>query len=112
MERLNNRMYLAEMMVEFNADGSIKLPGRLGEQKEKDILRMKNERCIRVKKEIVRHHAPKECVLRIELSAAIDDARFIRTIYDQVLARASVDMDFTISDGAVIEIRIGTDFKR
>ena len=58
-------------MVEFNPDGSIKLPEQLIRNKEENKAKLKQQRCILMKRDVVSFTAPKKCVLHIILSEAI-----------------------------------------
>ena len=60
-------------MVEFNSDGSIKLPNVLVQQKKDNEYKMKNGHCITIKKEMVSDQSPKKCMLHIELSERFTD---------------------------------------
>jgi hypothetical protein len=97
-------------MAEFNPDGSLKLPESVLRQKEANRQRMASQRCMRVKREIISHSAPKKCVLSITLSDAIRDSRFIQTILGQ--CNFKTPMKARPSDGNGFEIEIGTDFFR
>ena len=100
------------LMVEFNPDGSIKLPSSLAKKNEEDKQRMQSERCITVYKDLVSTTAPKKCILQITLSNAISDTRFIPTIYNEFKESASVPSKIKQMDEKHFEVEIGTDFRR
>ncbi|MEA2037119.1 MAG: hypothetical protein U9O94_06395 [Nanoarchaeota archaeon] len=99
-------------MVEFNPDGSIKLPGAVVRKKEENKEKLKRQRCILIRREIVNFTAPKKCVLHIILSDVISDNRFVETTYNYFKEKASVPNKFTKVNEKQFEIEIGTNFKR
>jgi len=99
-------------MVEFNEDGSLKLPEHMTRKKEQDKEKLKSQRCIQVKREVVNFSAPKKCVLTITLSEALPDNRFIETIYGYFKDKATVPHKLTKINEKQFEVEIGTDFKR
>ena len=60
-------------MVEFNPDGSLKLPGHMQENIHRKENKLKKERCIKISKEIVPSFSSKSCKLIINVSEAIND---------------------------------------
>ena len=99
-------------MIEFNTDGSLKLPAKLARKKEENDNKLKSQRCIRIKREILSFTSPKKCVLRITLSDAFQDDRFVYTLFDEFRQRASVPAKMTKINDKEFEVEIGTDFKR
>ena len=99
-------------MVEFNPDGSIKLPEQFAKIKKEHEHRMRCSRCIKVKRDMTNFTAPKKCLLNIKLSDAIDDNRFVEHIYYDFKEKASVPSKFTKINDKEFEIEIGTDFRR
>ena len=97
-------------MIEFNSDGSIKLPAKAQEQENKNQWKMKNSICIQIKKDIVSHTAPKKCMLHFSFSDKITNAKFVSVILDQFKEDAKTPMSLNISESVAIEI--GTNFKR
>lgn len=95
-------------MVEFNPDGSIKLPEQFARNNEK----LKSQRCIKIKREIVNFSAPKRCILHITLSDVITDDRFIETIYNEFKQRASVPSSLKKINEKQFDVIIETDFRR
>ena len=100
------------MKVEFNPDGSIKLPGQLSRNKEETKEKLKLRRCMKIKREMVSFSAPKKCVLHITLSDVILDNRFIDTIYGYFKDKASVPNNIKKINEKEFDIEIGTDFRR
>ena len=99
-------------MMEFNPDGSIKLPASLAKKNEDDKQRMQSQRCITVFKDLVSTKAPKKCILHITLSNGLHDSRFVETIYREFKQTASVPSKIRQIDDKNFEVEIGTDFKR
>ncbi len=100
-------------MVEFNPDGSLKLPGQILAKKEENEKKMRSQKCIKIRREVINFSAPKKCVLEITLSDAYNgDHRFINTIYGYFKNRATVPNKLTQINDKEFEIEIGTDFRR
>lgn len=99
-------------MVEFNPDGSIKLPSKFAKQAEENTNKLKSQKCIKIKREIINFTAPKKCKLNITLSQTITDNRFIDTIYNYFKQKANVPNKITKIGDRQFEIEIGTDFRR
>ncbi|MBU1201566.1 MAG: hypothetical protein KJ583_00045 [Nanoarchaeota archaeon] len=99
-------------MVEFNSDGSLKIPESLARTDEENKKKMQTQRCIKINREVLNFSAPKKCVLRITLSNTVSDNRFIDTIYGYFKKRASVPSKLTKVSEKEFEVEIGTDFRR
>lgn len=99
-------------MIEFNPDGSIKLPERLLKKEEENKLKMQCQRCIHIKRNIVRFDSPKKCLLTIKLSDAIPNNRFIQGLYNYFEGKAQVPTKLTKISEKEFEVEIGTDFRR
>ena len=76
--------------MEFNPDGSIKLPEYAVKRKQNNEFRLKQALCLQVKKEVVDFHAPKKCTLHIKLSEKIHDDAFVTNIHKRFDAYAEV----------------------
>ena len=100
------------LMAEFNPDGSIKLPGKIAKQKSENKEKLTKQKCIKIKREIISTSPPKKCVLHITLSEAITDSRFIQTIYNQFMEKASVPCSLKKINEKNFDVEIETDFKR
>jgi len=98
-------------MYEFNPDGSIKIPGVIASNIEKRELKLKKERCILVKKELV-NFSPKKCLLHIRISDAFPDSNFISSIFHSFQERADVVAKLVKINEREFDVEIGTDFKR
>jgi hypothetical protein len=99
-------------MMEFNPDGSIKLPDNMTKKKEENKEKLKKQRCICIKRKVVNYSAPKKCVLEITLSDALPNNIFISTIYNYFKEKAEVPHKLTKINEKQFEIEIGTDFRR
>ena len=99
-------------MIQFNSDGSLKLPGNVAENKEANLQRMKNTRCIHIKKEIVSFTSPKKCKLKLKLSDRITDNRFVETSYNYFLDGSEVPSKLNKINEKEFEVEIGTCFRR
>ena len=98
--------------MEFNSDGSLKLPPKMQKSLDNQNERMNSSRCIKIKKEIINFEAPKKCNLQITLSNAISDFRFVNNIYNYFLEGSTVSTKLIQIDDLNYTIEIGTDFKR
>ena len=99
-------------MIEFNPDGSLKLPGHVQQKIKENEQKMKSQRCIKIVKKVVSFDAPKKCVLKITLSNAINDIRFIDNIYGYFRESAAVPTKLIKINEREFEIEVGTDFRR
>jgi hypothetical protein len=99
-------------MIEFNPDGSIKLPQRIEEKQKENQLRMSVGHCIRVKKDVVSIKPPKKCILHITLSEKIDDNNFIFRVHDFVSQNSEVATKIEKVNEKEFRIHIDTAFRR
>lgn len=99
-------------MIEFNPDGSIKLPGQFAKQVEENKERLKSQRCIKIKKELVSFKSPKKCVLHAVLSEAFSDNRFMETIFNDFNENSSTPCKLVKIDEKHFDLEIGTEFRR
>jgi len=96
-------------MVEFNPDGSIKIPGSLAANLARKELKLKREKCILIKKEFL-DFKPKKCVLHIKVSEAFENSNFVSAIFHSLQLDTPVKL-VKINEQEY-DIEIGTDFKR
>ena len=99
-------------MIEFNPDGSIRLPEKILNQRREHRQKMQKQRAILVHKDIVSDRPPKRCILHISLSEAIDDNRFMETIYRYFQNESEVPSKFSKINEKEFEIEIGTCLRR
>ncbi|MBU0757796.1 MAG: hypothetical protein KKF44_07020 [Nanoarchaeota archaeon] len=99
-------------MIEFNPDGSLKLPGSVQRSLKEKEQKMKTQRCIKIEREIVNFTAPKKCILHLTLSDAITDNRFAENIYKDFLPMSTVLTKFFKKSENEFDVEIDTDFRR
>ncbi len=100
------------MKVEFNPDGSLKLPGHVIEAKRENQEKMLKQRCIRIKRQVVNSFAPKKCALHITLSEYFTDNGFITAIYNYFREKAEVPTKLIKINDREFDVEVETDFKR
>ena len=99
-------------MIGFNPDGSLKLPGHMQKRRQANEEKLKNQRCIKVKRKVINFDAPKKCMLHIQISDKIDDVRFIDTIYRFFKDNSTTPSKINKVSDKEFEVEIGTDFRR
>ncbi|MBW2965081.1 hypothetical protein KY363_06495 [Candidatus Woesearchaeota archaeon] len=99
-------------MVEFNPDGSIKIPAKLAASRAEEDTRMKVGRCMVIRKEIVSVRPPKVCELHLTTSDRITDLRFVENIFQEWTERAEVPAKLSRLSGSEFKVEIGTCFSR
>ncbi len=99
-------------MIEFNPDGSIKMPGRLAHLKQKEDRLMSEVNCMKVRKEIVSEKSPKSCMLHFTISEKTPDTRFVDTIYNEWARTKDTPARLLRDSNKEFRVIIGTDFKR
>lgn len=92
----------------FNPDGSLRISGALATSREEKARKMAG-RCMAIRKDVVRTFAPKECRLWLELSPAVTDTRFIKTILEQLEKETPMSL---VGEGRSCSVRVGTHFHR
>ncbi|MBU0615661.1 MAG: hypothetical protein KJ601_06215 [Nanoarchaeota archaeon] len=98
-------------MTEFNEDGSIKLPYEIAQKKKQDTDKLRNQRCIAVKREVVSEKSPKKCVLHVRLSGLLDEAFLVR-LYSYFKENAEVPTKLVKVNDKEFDVEIGTCFRR
>ena len=99
-------------MMEFNPDGSIKLPDRLLKQKKDNEFKMKNGLCATIKKEVISAKSPKKCALNIIISEKFTNDDFVMRIYSQFMGSSEVPSKLSRIGKREFEVSIGTCFSR
>ena len=99
-------------MIEFNPDGSIKLPDGLLKQKKENEFKMKNGLCVTIKKVIISDKSPKKCSLNISLSEKFTNDDFVMRIYSQFMDSSEVPSKLSKIGEREFEVNIGTCFSR
>lgn len=99
-------------MIQFNPDGSLKIPDNVAQKKNEDSNKMKNTRCIHVRRELVSFRSPKKCVLKLRLSDRITDNRFVENTYKYFIENIETPMKINKLNDKEFEIEVGTNFRR
>ena len=99
-------------MIEFNPDGSIKLPDRILKQKKDNEFKMKNGLCATIKKEVISTKSPKKCSLNITLSEKFTNDDFVMNLYSQFMDSSEVPSKLSKIGEREFEVEIGTCFSR
>ena len=99
-------------MVEFNKDGSLKLPDSLLRKKQEKEVKLKKGHCMLIRRELISSTPPKKCMLNLKISDAISDNRFVENIYKYFLEKSEVPSQFIKVSEKEFKIEIGTHFKR
>jgi len=98
--------------MEFNPDGSIKVPERMARSQAQESEKMKSQQCMMVRRDVVSDRAPKKCMLHIQLSEAVKDRRFVENIHKFWQDDASVPSKINKHEDGQYTVEIGTDFRR
>jgi len=98
--------------MEFNPDGSLKLPSSAIKYKQDNIDRMRSSKCILIRKELVNFTAPKKCVLHMRLSEKIVNSIFVNNIHKYFKDNAETPTKITRINDKEFDIEIGTNFRR
>ncbi len=96
-------------MISFNPDGSIKIPNALVESQQRREMKLKKERCMFVRKDLV-DVKPKKCVLHLIVSDAVSDSSFVSSLLNSF--RSSVPVKLARINEKEFTVEIGSDFKR
>lgn len=99
-------------MLKFNSDGSIQLPDKMANSRSRKQDKMRNERSLILRKEIVCKTSPKKCRLTLFLSDRMDDNKFVETIYKQTSQRFETPTKLSKTNRREFTIDIETNFKR
>ena len=99
-------------MIEFNPDGSIKLPTAMKNKEIEKENKLKTQRCIRIRKDIVSSYTPKSCTLLITVSDAITDQSFIKSVYGFFKKNSQVPTKLEKLNDKEFYVEIGTHFRR
>lgn len=99
-------------MYQFNPDGSIKPLVQHRKAIEEKENKLKNQRCILIKKEIISDKPPKKCRLNIKLSCLFNDSDFVEKIYGYFKNDSEVPSKLNKINDKEFEVEIGTCFRR
>ena len=99
-------------MAEFNEDGSLKLPERFARAKKEKEVKLRTQRCMLIRKEVVNDRAPKKCVLKIRLSDFFKDNSFVAKLHHYFSNNSEVLSKLKKINEKEFEVEIGTCFRR
>ncbi len=99
-------------MIEFNPDGSIRIPDLMQKRMQENNDKFKNTSCMQIKKEVVNFTAPKKCVLHMKISDKVYNSDFVEQAFKQIKDASSVPLRITKLSDKEFEIEVGTHFKR
>ena len=99
-------------MVEFNADGSIRLPGAFAQKKTDEENRFRNTPSIRITKEVISSYQPKKCKLTIELSDRMQRNDFVENIYRFFVQNTETPTKLSKLNEKTFEVEVGSSFRR
>ncbi len=97
--------------MEFNADGSLKLSGAVNKQKEEDVRRMKDTRCVKIVKDATKTSSPKHCTISITASNHLE-ASFIEKTFGFFSKRVDSNVKLLKLSDRDCQVIIGNQFSR
>ncbi len=97
-------------MIEFNPDGSLKLPAGIAKAKAEEASKFNNTCAIRITKEVVSTYAPKKCVLHLELSPKHQRNDFVKNLLTYLNAETPIKL--IEKSPREFAIEVGTNFRR
>ncbi len=99
-------------MIEFNPDGSLKIPPWMTQAKNDEHKILTNPFGMRIVKEVIRYESPKVCHLHITLSPHARTAASVQTITNDFKQHAQTPIKLTEKADKELTIEIGTSFRR
>ena len=99
-------------MFQFNPDGSLKVPEHISKANDENKERMRGQRCVKFKKEVLSFTSPKKCVLHLTLSDVLSDADFVEKVYAYFKEKSSVPTKLIKINDKEYDVEVGTDFRR
>jgi hypothetical protein len=99
-------------MIEFNPDGSIKLPNNILTEKNNKMHRMTSSRCASIKKQVVNAYPPKKCLLEIEFSKLINNIEPFYNTINQLKYNLETPIKILTTQDNELKIEISTNFRR
>ena len=99
-------------MIDFNPDGSIKIPGHMQKRMNEHSDRMNNSKCIIVKKEVVNFTAPKKCILHVMISEKMENNSAVVNGFAAASSDSQTPMRLRKISEKEFEIEVGTNFRR
>ncbi|MEK6947178.1 MAG: hypothetical protein AABX32_06235 [Nanoarchaeota archaeon] len=99
-------------MIDFNPDGSIKIPVLMQKRMQENRDKFENTSCMLIKKEVVNFTAPKKCMLHMKVSDKVYNSGFVEQAFKQIKEASSVPLKITKLSEKEFDIEVGTHFKR
>ncbi len=99
-------------MIQFNPDGSLKLPDHFVKQKAQESAKFNNTACMKIDKFVVESKSPKKCRLTLELSERQQRNDFVQNIFSFFVEKAETPMKLNKVSEKQFEIHVGTSFRR
>ncbi|MFH0874508.1 MAG: hypothetical protein V1859_01100 [archaeon] len=99
-------------MIEFNPDGSLKIPTKFRESANSESDLLKTKRSIAIVRELVSEYAPKKCALNITVSENIKENDFIEKIYYEAVRSYDVPSKLIKISDKEYKIEVGSAFTR
>ena len=99
-------------MVEFNPDGSIKLPAGMAREKKDLEDRMRLGKCVHIRKEVVSKWAPKKCLLHLKVSEKVQTVDVMMIPYRGFVSTTITPTKFNKTGEREAQVEIGSEFRR
>lgn len=99
-------------MIQFNPDGSIKMPSTMQKDKDDKKKRMESSQCIKITKEVQSFTSPKKCCLHLECGKRYSNTEFVENITKSHSQHVDTPIKLQKESTHSFKIFIGTDFKR
>jgi len=99
-------------MVEFNPDGSLKVPQWMAQAKKDEDKILASPFGMRVVKEVIRYESPKLCNVHLTLSPHVSSAAFVQTITSDFKQHAQTPIKLVQKADKEFTVEVGTSFRR
>jgi len=99
-------------MIDFNPDGSIKLPTGMAREKKDFEDRMRLGRCVHIRKEVVSKWAPKKCMIHIRVSEKVPSVDVMLLPYKGFVSNTITPTKFIKDSEREAKVEIGSEFRR
>jgi len=96
-------------MIQFNPDGSIRIPGHVQAQKDKKKHMWIYTKCTKIRKEVTAEK-PKKCFLHLELSLKWDRNDFVKNIFKDT--QGETPMKIHKKNEKEFTLEVGSSFRR
>ena len=98
--------------MQFNPDGSLRLPGSAQARQDNEMNKMKTGKSVLVTRTVLSYDAPKKCLIELKLSDAITETKFVEMFYEIYKQEISTPTKLRRLSDKEFELEVGTDFKR